>query len=147
MKNTPEKWAGLAKAGKNYQADQRQYADFVNVLGVKAPKTFAKFQDLKYNDAEKWEYLKGYKRYKVRVPEAKESDYALYQKVKQNGVVGSVCVPPQPIDARTLSFRDDHAERHGCTLGDAIKYISDAKCSIRRNRWVLTIIRLTVRLM
>ncbi len=57
MKNTPEKWAGPAKAGKNYQADQRQYADFVNVLGGKAPKTFAKFQDLKYNDKESWEKL------------------------------------------------------------------------------------------
>lgn len=55
--HTPEKWAGLAKAGKNYQADQRQYADYVNVLGPKAPKTFAKFQDLKYNDKESWEKL------------------------------------------------------------------------------------------
>ena len=52
-----EKWAGMVKAGKNYQADQRQYADFVNVLGNKAPKTFAKFQDLKYNDVEKYEKL------------------------------------------------------------------------------------------
>lgn len=57
----PEKWAGLAKAGKNYQADQRQYADFVNVLGGKAPKTFAKFQDLKYNDAKGWEQIQATK--------------------------------------------------------------------------------------
>jgi hypothetical protein len=54
----PEKWAGMVKAGKNYQADQRQYADFVNVLGNKAPKTFAKFQDLKYNNADGREALK-----------------------------------------------------------------------------------------
>lgn len=58
----PEKWAGMVKAGKNYQADQRQYADFVNVLGNKAPKTFAKFQDLKYNDIDGWETLKTTKR-------------------------------------------------------------------------------------
>lgn len=53
----PEKWAGLARAGKNYQADKREYADFVNVLGGKAPKTFAKFQDLKYNNQEAWDKL------------------------------------------------------------------------------------------
>lgn len=35
----------------------RQYADFVNVLGGKAPKTFAKFQDLKYNDKKTWKKL------------------------------------------------------------------------------------------
>lgn len=57
----PEKWAGLAKAGKNYQADQRQYADFVSVLGGKAPKTFAKFQDLKYNDAKGWKQIQATK--------------------------------------------------------------------------------------
>ena len=59
---SPEKWAGLVKAGKNYQADMREYADFVSVLGGKAPKTFAKFQDLKYNDRETWEKLRETKR-------------------------------------------------------------------------------------
>lgn len=52
----------MLKAGKNYQADKRQYADFANVLGNKAPKTFAKFQDLKYNDIDGWETLKTTKR-------------------------------------------------------------------------------------
>lgn len=54
----PEKWAGMVKAGKNYQADQREYAEYREILGKKAPKTFAKFQDLKYNDADGWEALK-----------------------------------------------------------------------------------------
>lgn len=55
--HTPEQWAALAKAGKNYQADKREYADFVNVLGGKAPKTLAKFQDLKYNNADGWKQM------------------------------------------------------------------------------------------
>lgn len=54
----PEKWAGMVKAGKNYQADQREYAEYREILGKKAPKTFAKFQDLKYNNADGWEALK-----------------------------------------------------------------------------------------
>lgn len=131
----PEKWAGMVKAGANYQADQRQYADYVNVLGPKAPKTFAKFQDLKYNNPDKWDYLKNYKKYKDRVPEAKESDYALYRKVKETGVSGSVRVPPLRVDTDKLAFRDNHAARHGCTLEDAIQYVANAKCSIRRKRW------------
>ena len=54
----PEKWAGMVKAGKNYQEDQREYAEYREILGKKAPKTFAKFQDLKYNNADGWEALK-----------------------------------------------------------------------------------------
>lgn len=54
----PEKWAGMVKAGKNYQADQREYAEYREILGKKAPKTFAKFQDLKYNNTDGWEALK-----------------------------------------------------------------------------------------
>lgn len=54
----PEKWAGMVKAGKNYQADKREYAEYREILGKKAPKTFAKFQDLKYNNADGWEALK-----------------------------------------------------------------------------------------
>lgn len=131
----PEKWAGMVKAGKNYQADQREYAEYREILGKKAPKTFAKFQDLKYNDANGWAYLKGYKQYKVRVPEAKESDYTLYRKVKETGVTGSVRIPPLAMDTSALSFRDSHAGKHGCTVEDAVQYVNDAKCSIKRRRW------------
>lgn len=55
--HTPEQWAALAKAGKNYQADKREYADFINILGGKAPKSFAQFQEIKYTQPDKWDEL------------------------------------------------------------------------------------------
>lgn len=53
----PEKWAGMVKAGKNYQADQREYAEYREILGKKAPKTFAGFQNMKYNQPDVWKQL------------------------------------------------------------------------------------------
>lgn len=50
---------------KNLSGDKKQYAKYVEVLGKKnVPKTFALFQDLKYNDNKLWESLKDY--YKSR---------------------------------------------------------------------------------
>lgn len=46
------------KAEKNYSSDKKQYERYKEILGKDAPKTFAKFQDMKYNDSEKWEMLK-----------------------------------------------------------------------------------------
>lgn len=46
------------KAEKNYSADKKQYERYKEILGKDAPKTFAKFQDMKYNEPEKWEMLK-----------------------------------------------------------------------------------------
>ena len=49
---------------------------------------------MKYNNSDKWEELKSFRRYKGRVPEATEVDFQKYQKVKATGVVGTVRVPP-----------------------------------------------------
>lgn len=46
------------KAEKNYSADKKQYERYKEILGKDAPKTFAKFQDMKYNEPEKWEFAK-----------------------------------------------------------------------------------------
>lgn len=51
------------KAEKNYSSDKKQYERYKEILGKDAPKTFAKFQDMKYNDSEKWDELK--KKYRV----------------------------------------------------------------------------------
>ena len=58
----PEKFDAYMKAGKNYQSDKRQYAEYKSILGKSAPKTFADFQDMKYNDADGWTTLKTIKR-------------------------------------------------------------------------------------
>ena len=44
---------------KNSYADKKQYEKYKNDLGKDAPKSFDKFQDLKYTDSEEWNALKG----------------------------------------------------------------------------------------
>lgn len=45
---------------KNRPADKKQFEEYRGILGEDAPKTFAKFQDMKYNETEKWELLQTY---------------------------------------------------------------------------------------
>lgn len=123
------------KKSENYSTDQKQWNEYRDILGKEVPQTLDKFQNLKYNDPEKWSYLQGYKRYKSSVPEATASDYSAYKAVKATGVVGSVRVPPEKIDVDLLDFKDDHGTHHGCTLEDAKHYIRNAKCSIKRKIW------------
>lgn len=42
------------KKAKNESTDREQYRKYKEILGTEAPKSFAKFQDVKYNDLEKW---------------------------------------------------------------------------------------------
>lgn len=44
-------------------------------------------------------------------------------------------MPPEKIDASALTFRDEHAARHGCTVEEARGYVESAYCSIARKRW------------
>lgn len=51
-------------------ADAKQWQEYRFLLGNKASNAVEKFQDLKYNEPDKWEYLKGSRRYEGSVPEA-----------------------------------------------------------------------------
>lgn len=47
---------------KNASSDRRQYEKYISVIGKEnMPKSFDKWQDLKYNDSRQWELLKDYK--------------------------------------------------------------------------------------
>ena len=47
-----------AKTSKNESADRKQFEEYKKLLGKDMPKSFADFQNLKYNEPEKWEKLK-----------------------------------------------------------------------------------------
>lgn len=48
---------------KNQTSDRKQYDRYREVLGEDAPKTFAKFQEMKYNNVDKWKFTQlDYKR-------------------------------------------------------------------------------------
>lgn len=55
-------WDTFQKKGKNLSADEKQFREYKDILGKKIPSTLEKFQDVKYNEPEKWETLKTLKR-------------------------------------------------------------------------------------
>ena len=55
---TDPKYVLAEKKIKNKYRDQKQYEKYKEVLGKHAPKTFEEFQEMKYNDVEKWNELK-----------------------------------------------------------------------------------------
>lgn len=55
---------------KNHASDKKQYERYRSVMGKKAGKTFEEFQEMKYNDPEKWEEVKTqYKETRVKEKE------------------------------------------------------------------------------
>lgn len=56
-KMTFEEWL-KAKPIPDTEADRKQFEDYKRLLGKKAPKYYSDFQNIKYNDPEKWEELK-----------------------------------------------------------------------------------------
>ena len=56
-----EKLAVAEKMTKNEVSDFSQYQKYKAILGADAPKSFASFQDLKYNNTEKWAEVKASK--------------------------------------------------------------------------------------
>ena len=114
---------------------QQEYMEFKKVLGEDAPKTLEDFGNLKYNDPDGWERIKEYRKYKERVPEASGDDFDKYLRVKATGEKGIIRIPPAPIDASGLAFRDAHAAHHGCTEEQAQGFVKNAYCAIYRERW------------
>lgn len=128
-------WDTYVKKGKNLSADRTQWQEYRKVLGKNVPGTLDSFQNLKYNEPEKWSDVKAHYRYKNRVPEATREDFEKYKEVKATGVTGTVRVPPEAINIDELAFNDAHGKHHGCTLDDAKGYVQTAKCTVRRKRW------------
>ena len=46
------------KAAKNSASDREQYERYQKVLGKEIPKSFAGFQEIKYNEPERWRFMK-----------------------------------------------------------------------------------------
>lgn len=55
-------WETFQRKGKNLSSDTKQWNEYRAVLKDKVPNTVEKFQNLKYNEPEKWAQLKNIKR-------------------------------------------------------------------------------------
>lgn len=66
------------------------------------PKTFDKFQELKYTDVEKWEELKGFYAYKKEQGNAEFKHYKLYAELKSKKLLKGKVVPVEKHNAYVL---------------------------------------------
>lgn len=68
------------KKTKNLSNDRKQYQRYMNVLGKEnMPTSLSKFQDMKYNDIEKFNDLKSFYSFKSRNEEASYNDFLLHR--------------------------------------------------------------------
>ncbi len=133
---TPEQKTALEKNVRilrNKSADKKQYERYKERLGAKnVPKTFDKFQDLKYNDSEKWKELKGFYRYKKDNAKSTINDYRCAAELHTLFPQGSFHIPPKEIDIKTLGFDDEHVNKergHKVTRDEATEFVTTAKVS------------------
>lgn len=96
------------KEMKNRSADKKQYEEYKAVLGVEnVPKTFDKYQNLKYNDSEQWETLKDYKYSRMKNMISSFTtfeDYKSYKKKINDELIGLITVDGVEIKDQSKHF-------------------------------------------
>lgn len=121
------------KMYKNRFADKKQHDAYKKVLGKDAPSSFEKFQNLKYNDVNAWEDLKGLYSYISRYPDSNKTYYEINKQItslKEAGIVNKklgTAVKPVKVKFKTI---DDYAKqqmsKRNITTEDVKKYIDNA---------------------
>lgn len=81
------------KAVQNRFSDKKQYENYKKILGKNIPDSFVKFQEMKYNEPEKWEYIKGLKEYLRKYPDSDKRYYDIQEELKAAGIKQGVALP------------------------------------------------------
>lgn len=126
------------KAYRNRHTDKAQYNRYIERLGKEnVPKSLDLFQKMKYNDSESWNELKGYYRYKADNTSSSLKDYKCAVFLKENGIKGSIHIPPKQIDIDQLFFDNQHINnerKHNVSETEAKEYIKSALVSITKRQ-------------
>ncbi|MBQ2669359.1 MAG: hypothetical protein IJG06_01115, partial [Clostridia bacterium] len=116
--------------------DKEQWLRYKKTLGTKViPKSFDKFQDLKYNDKEEWTDIKKAYRYVNANPGANMNAYKCASELKSLGIKGSIHIPKKDIDMSKLKFDNKHINEdrnHNVSEKEAKLYIKNAILSITK---------------
>ncbi len=103
----------LRRMAYNRSADKAQFYAYKSRLGADAPKTFAEFQQIKYNDSKRYADLVGYYIYKGENPESGHNFYEANKAIQElrsaGGIkaTGTIVAPPRGNQIKTLN---DHAK-------------------------------------
>lgn len=137
------------KAYHRRHGDMKQYNRYIDVLGEEnMPKTFAEFQDMKYNDSERWELLKDYKKSRSNNMISAFTPFEQYVEYKnriQNEIVGITTKDGITIKSQSKHFiervfgtNDDpktHKPRDGVTLEEIEDTLKNGRSRKRNDSW------------
>lgn len=122
------------KKAERESSDRKQFEEYRAVLGKNAPKTFADFQDLKYNNAEKWDYTKRLAGYMKKYPDSDKKYFDVQEALKAQGIQKGIVLPPAQKQAFILpsGAYDPYHIMHrmserGITDDEVRGYMKDAK--------------------
>lgn len=110
------------KKRKNQSSDYKQYNNYRSTLGNDVPKTFAEFQEMKYNNVKEYDYLKGYYRLFNSGNIPKDLTYNTYKNNLENNNWKAVGLNPNKLQS--------HFDKHGAefnikTAEEYEKYAKD----------------------
>ncbi|OOM82316.1 NAD(+)--arginine ADP-ribosyltransferase EFV [Clostridium puniceum] len=90
VKDNPKALAAEKKM-KNKSSDKKQYEEYKKILGNEVPKSFDKFQELKYNNSNEWDLMKDYVKSRSNNMISAFNPFSDYKKYKNkidNEIVG-----------------------------------------------------------
>jgi SPP1 gp7 family putative phage head morphogenesis protein len=125
---------------QNKSSDKQQFEKYKEALGKEMPKSFDKFQDLKYNNANEWEEIKGLYNYLKQNPDSDKIYYNInkdIEKLKANGIINKDIGPA----VKPISVKYDTIHKHALkrmkqrnvTEDDAKSYVYNARVMFRQN--------------
>lgn len=122
------------KRVRNEASDRKQFESYKSVLGKDAPKSFTAFQDLKYNDSEKWEQTKRFAEYMRKYPDSNKKYFDVQETLKAQGINKGIVLPPVQKHAYILPtgkhdpYHIMHRMKERQITDDEIRgYMKDAK--------------------
>ena len=120
---------------KNKRTDRKQYDEYKKVIGKHAGKTLDDFQNMKYNEPEKWEDIKAYKKYAIEHPGSDKKDYDVQKAIKEAGIKGIAKIKPERMDVSEYTYDEKHinSEReHSVSRDEAERFIKESDISLTR---------------
>ena len=122
----------------NESKDKEQFERYKSVLKGYAPKSFADFQNTKYNEPRDWKYLNSLMDYLQKYPESNKVYFDIQQELKKQGLIkNAVVLPPVKKQAYILpeGKHDPYHIMHrmierNITDDNLREYMSEAKIMI-----------------
>ena len=120
---------------RNRYSDRKQLERYLAIIGDDIPKNLDDFQNLKYNEPERWKELKSLKAYLKNNPGNTRQDYDVQTALKEAGIKGVAKVNPEKLDVSGYTYDADHinTERsHMVSREEAERFIRESDVSLTR---------------